>query len=42
MIEELKRNAQADKDHLSREFQKKIDELEADLKEARKGFENER
>lgn len=42
MIEELKRNAQADKDHLSREFKKKIDQLEADLKEARKGFENER
>lgn len=42
MIEELKRKAQADKEHMEREFQKKIEQLEADLKEARKGFENER
>lgn len=42
IIEELKRNAKNDRDHMERDYKTKIEKLEADLKESRKGFEHER
>ena len=42
IIEELKRNAKNDRDHMQRDYKTQIEKLEADLKESRKGFENER
>lgn len=42
MIDEQKRNSQNELARQKQEYEKKIAQLEADLKEARKGFEHER
>ena len=42
MLEDLKRNSQNELAKVKKEYEKRIEQLEADLKEARKGFEHER
>jgi len=41
-MDELRKKAQAEREALDRQYKKQISELEADLKEARKGFDAER
>lgn len=42
MMQELKKKAENDRAFLQAEMQKRIDQLEAELKEASKGFEAQR